>query len=134
MLIETVRRQGTKRKLDDSMVPAINIVFLLLIFFMIAGHIEARNGQLMIPASSSQGELIAQDFEIRIIANGDYYLNGEKVEGALSTKIQSFQPSPDSVVVCYVDRNLPYSALNPVLSSVRQLKIKRLQVATEQPL
>ena len=56
----TQKPSRPKRQLDDSMVPAINIVFLLLIFFMIAGHIEARNADLQIPASSSEGELVAQ--------------------------------------------------------------------------
>lgn len=32
----------TRRSLDDQLVPMINIVFLLLIFFMIAGSIENR--------------------------------------------------------------------------------------------
>jgi biopolymer transport protein ExbD len=130
----TQKPSRPKRQLDDSMVPAINIVFLLLIFFMIAGHIEARNADLQIPASSSEGELVARDIEIQILVNGDHYLNGQKIETSLLASLQALAPSTESVVTCHIDRNLPFSALDPVLSAVRQLNIKRLQIATEQRL
>lgn len=135
ILTDTTKRQSRrKRQLDDSMVPAINIVFLLLIFFMIAGHIEARNADLQIPASSSEGELVARDIEIQILVNGEYYLNGQKIEKSLLASLQALAPSAESVVTCHIDRNLPFSALDPVLSAIRQLNIKRLQIATEQRL
>ncbi|MFT6352419.1 ExbD/TolR family protein [Neptuniibacter pectenicola] len=130
----TQKPSRPKRQLDDSMVPAINIVFLLLIFFMIAGHIEARNADLQIPASSSEGELVARDIEIQILVNGEYYLNGQKIEKSLLASLQALAPSAESVVTCHIDRNLPFSALDPVLSAIRQLNIKRLQIATEQRL
>ncbi|MEM5535026.1 biopolymer transporter ExbD [Neptuniibacter pectenicola] len=130
----TQKPSRPKRQLDDSMVPAINIVFLLLIFFMIAGHIEARNADLQIPASSSEGELVARDIEIQILVNGEHYLNGQKIEKSLLASLQALAPSAESVVTCHIDRNLPFSALDPVLSAIRQLNIKRLQIATEQRL
>ncbi|MDO6593013.1 biopolymer transporter ExbD [Neptuniibacter sp. 1_MG-2023] len=134
----TKKQSRPKRQLDDSMVPAINIVFLLLIFFMIAGHIEARNADLQIPASSSEGGLVARDIEIQILLNGDHYLNGQKIDKPLLESLQALESSAEpiviseeSIVTCHIDRNLPFSALDPVLSAVRQLKIKRLQIATE---
>ena len=46
------RAQGLD--LDASMIPAINIVFLLLVFFMVAGQISASNPDVKVPLSQSE--------------------------------------------------------------------------------
>lgn len=114
------------------MIPAINIVFLLLIFFMIAGHIEARNEQLKIPQSSSEKDLDAQDVDIQILADGSYVLNGQETDFALKEAIQQLTLSSESIITLHVHRDLPASSLDPVLKSTRQLGIKQLQIATVQ--
>ncbi|MGI1670885.1 MAG: biopolymer transporter ExbD [Neptuniibacter sp.] len=121
-----------RNSLDDSMIPAINIVFLLLIFFMIAGHIEARNEQLKIPQSSSEKDLEAQDVDIQILADGSYVLNGQKSDVALSEALQQLSLSSESIITLHVHRDLPASSMDPVLKSTRQLGIKHLQIATVQ--
>lgn len=118
--------------LDESMIPAINIVFLLLIFFMIAGHIEARSDLLQVPASATEENLEAREIEIKVSAQGEYFLNGVAVEAPLLSHLQALNLSPETLVVCYVDRNLAASALDPILRGVRQLGIKQLMIATVQ--
>lgn len=122
----------SRNSLDDSMIPAINIVFLLLIFFMIAGHIEARNEQLQIPQSSSEKDLETQDVDIQILAKGSYVLNGQETDVSLTEALQLLTLSSESIITLHVHRDLPASSLDPVLKSTRQLGIKRLQIATVQ--
>ena len=120
-----------QNNLDDSMIPAINIVFLLLIFFMIAGHIEARNTDLLIPQSKSSSELEIKDLLIEVTASGEYSINGEKVSIPLQQALADLNLSPESMITCKVHKTLPVTVLDPILNSVRTLGIKHLNIATE---
>lgn len=130
-LVEPPQRSAGN-KLDDGMIPAINVVFLLLIFFMIAGRIEAKTDQLQIPESVSEAALAEKTITIRVMANGDYYLNDKPVNDALSAEFGLLELSPDSSVNCHIHRDLPATALDPVLEIVRLSGITKLQIATEQ--
>ena len=44
------------RSSDDGLIPMINIVFLLLIFFMIAGQIAQQEPNLQLPISQSHSK------------------------------------------------------------------------------
>ncbi len=114
------------------MIPAINIVFLLLIFFMIAGHIEARNEQLHIPGSLSEQDLNIREIEIQVLADGNYLLNGTALSSGIAAALNDMALSKESVITLHVHRDLPASSLDPVLNSVRKLGIKQLLIATEQ--
>lgn len=121
------------KNLDESMIPAINIVFLLLIFFMIAGRLEVD--LLQPPASLSQKQLEQQSLTIRVTRDGEYLVNDAAVAVAnLPTQLQQLleQGSEEIVAVnCFVDKDLPVSVLDPLLVAVRQLGIKQLTIATE---
>lgn len=133
MNIVTIHNRSSQRNnLDNSMIPAINIVFLLLIFFMLAGHIEAQDAQLKIPASSSESELKTSELEINISASGNVTLNGQPSHQDLKTALHSLTLTPETVVICRIHRDLPSSALDPVLQAVQQFGIKTLSIATEQ--
>ncbi|WP_417224581.1 ExbD/TolR family protein [Amphritea sp.] len=133
MKIVTIHNRSSQRNnLDNSMIPAINIVFLLLIFFMLAGHIEAQDAQLKIPASNSESELKMSELEIKISASGSFTLNGQPSHQDLKAALRSLTLTPETVVICHIHRDLPSSALDPVLQVVQQFGIKSLLIATEQ--
>ncbi len=129
-LLDINHNSARKNKLDDSMIPAINIVFLLLIFFMLAGQIEARSELLQIPVSSSKTALSETRVEIKIDANGRYFVNDQTVEGSLSEHLGKFVLTAETAIICHVHRDLPASALDPVLAIVGQLGIQQLSIAT----
>ncbi|MDO6564138.1 biopolymer transporter ExbD [Amphritea sp. 1_MG-2023] len=131
-IVTTQQHNASRNNLDDSMIPAINIVFLLLIFFMLAGHIEAQDAQLQIPASSSETELNSAELEIHIAASGGYTINGQASQQSLADYMNGLVLTPDTVVICRIHRDLPSSALDPVLQAVQQFGIKTLSIATEQ--
>ena len=131
-LVHIPQGSSATNKLDDSMIPAINIVFLLLIFFMIAGQITVHSDQLQLPKSSSESELTPQAIEIQLMANGEHILNGNPIMPAqLFEQIKQLKPSEESAVTLRVHKNLPASALDLVLKGIRQFGIQRLQLATE---
>ena len=62
------------------MIPLINIVFLLLIFFMVAGQIKAQPDQAITLPSTAQLEMAqAQTLRLEMFADGQLSFNGETI-------------------------------------------------------
>jgi biopolymer transport protein ExbD len=68
------------RKTAENTLPLINIVFLLLIFFMIAGRLaEPDPLGVTPPASASERPPGERDIEVHIAAGGQMALEGETI-------------------------------------------------------
>lgn len=130
-MLSLENQHKAQHSLDDSMIPAINVVFLLLIFFMIAGHIETHDALLKAPKSISQGEVSRDPIEIRLLADGRQLLHGERIEGPLFDALKVLEVTAQTSLVCHVHKELSVSALDPLLASAKQLGIRRLQIVTE---
>lgn len=74
--------QSPRRKNDDERIlPLINVVFLLLIFFMIAGQLSATDPfHVSPPASISETKLDNKELIILVGNNGKLALDGETME------------------------------------------------------
>ena len=78
-----LRRSTTKRNDDDRILPLINVVFLLLIFFMLAGKLSAGDPfRIEPPASVSEAPASTKQIEILIGADGQLALDDELVDEA----------------------------------------------------
>ena len=117
--------------LDESLVPAINIVFLLLIFFMVAGQISKQYGNVELPTSQSDSALDLPLIEIRIEAADKIFLNGQLLQQDLLGALRELAFTPETPVICFVERSLPAEVLDAVLDGARTLGLKRLSIATE---
>ncbi len=129
-LININQNKKSMKKLDDSMIPAINIVFLLLIFFMIAGKIESRDTQLLVPKSTSDEKFLKQEININIMPNGDYSINDAKVEDSLMKQFELLALNENSVITCHIHSELPISKLDDVLEAVQAFGVKQINIAT----
>ncbi len=70
----------SKPSADDNMIPLINIVFLLLIFFMVAGQIKAQPDQAITLPSTAQLETAqVQALRLEVFADGQLRFNGETI-------------------------------------------------------
>lgn len=68
---------------DDRILPLINVVFLLLIFFMLAGRIAAVDPfNIAPPNSASEGKVESHDLVVLLGADGRLALNGEEMDEA----------------------------------------------------
>ena len=81
-------RQRPKNE-DDRILPLINVVFLLLIFFMLAGRLAATDPfQIDPPVSSSEGLVTVEDLLVQVGVDGRLALNGEEMgEDALGAAV-----------------------------------------------
>lgn len=128
---------ATKRKklnTDSNMIPMINVVFLLLIFFMIAGTIRQIHSQdLEVPTSRSSKVLnvsvidvtISQDQELRL--NGDP-ITRENLGSAISALLQA---NTTSTVSLRADKRLQAQHLSTVLNIIREQNIELISLYSQ---
>ncbi len=116
-------------------IPMIDIIFFLLVFFMMTSlsmvHLHSLGVQLPF-AQAAQQEPQAQ-FVVTIKKDGSLWLNGkviEKGELLASAKDQQAGNSNFSVVLC-ADRDIDYGQVADVLDSFKKAGITHLGLAAE---
>ncbi len=79
-----MRFQPPRPKSDDERIlPLINVVFLLLIFFMLAGKLATIDPvEVTPPRSASEGIVNVRELVIVIGAKGDLAFDGERIDQA----------------------------------------------------
>ncbi len=119
------------------MIPLINVVFLMLAFFMILGQIERSDAIRLDPPESlsreAQGEYTAT---LLITAQQALYLNerplrSEQLAGEIRRLLDT-AADPQSVrVLVKADATLPATELRQVLARLRTAGLLRVSLATE---
>ena len=109
---------------EDNLLPLVNIIFLLLIFFMLAGVIakqkELHNVNL---ASATIEEYIEKDKNTLFInADGSLTLNDQSIDKSL-LKEKLMLLKTDNILIA-ADGSLKSSSLNKILLILSDSKIK----------
>ena len=113
-------------KNEDNLLPLVNIIFLLLIFFMLAGVIakqkELHNVNL---ASATIEEYVEKDKNTLFInADGTLTLNDQSVnESLLKEKLMVLKT--DNILIA-ADGSLDSSSLNKILLILSDSKVKNV--------
>jgi biopolymer transport protein ExbD len=115
---------------DSNMIPMINIVFLLLIFFMIAGQISIYDRSLIDPLSASEGVIAADVIVVEVGADGVISVNHEPPTGDLLTALQALGVNETDTVICRIHHQLPASNIDPILAAFKTLRVSELQLVT----
>ena len=117
---------------DDNLIPMINIIFLLLIFFMVAGQITL-NADVTLPTSASETEVAPSPLMITLQADGVLRIDGETVGTPdLMSVLTELEIDAEKPLVAHVDQALPASALDLLMSAAQALNITSLTLVTEQ--
>ena len=113
---------------DDGLLPLVNIIFLLLIFFMIVGVIEENivrdNMQLpKVELDKFENEDITKIF---LDADKNIYINDEITDiDGISKKINSLKVTD---VVLVADKSLLISEINSVLLELKKNQINNIKL------
>lgn len=108
---------------EDSLIPLINIVFLLLIFFMVAGQISAQDAEdIEPPMSASETSLNRDSWVIQINSKQMLLLNGESVE--LSDLVVGEKHLEQ--VAIKADHSTTAKTLHPVMQKLREQGVKNI--------
>lgn len=124
---------------EISLTSLIDVVFLLLIFFMVSTTFE-RQAVLKVDLPEAQNVNTPQDqpitFELVIDANGQYYLNDRQlVDGRPATLRAAFEEAAgddrDVPVILRADAQTPHHFVVTAMDVTAQLGFRRLSIATE---
>ncbi|ADZ91240.1 ExbD/TolR family protein [Marinomonas mediterranea] len=132
-----------RQKIEDvqiNLTPLIDVVFLLLIFFMVSTTFK-QSTELTIDlpsASSDAPSLNAQDpIEITITSDGQYVINGQTlVNEQVSTLVQGIketanEKTDDMPLVITADAQAPYELVLRVYDAASQLGIYKIAHTAE---
>ncbi len=123
------RRSGQQRSFGGiTLAPMIDVVFLLLIFFMVSTTFVTRPGlQVVLPRSGGDVKVPSDRWVISVTEDAEVYLNEKPVD--LSTLGARLGEEPLPVLV-RADENVPHGLVVSVLDRVRSAGIEELNLST----
>jgi biopolymer transport protein ExbD len=125
----------TSKKVRIEMLPLIDIVFLLLVFFIYAMLSMAvhRGLPILLPTSSSADIDKSLVLSVTIKSDGTLYVDQEQIAlndlaAVLKRKAGS---DKDPGVLLFAERSLPYQNLFRVLDQIRMADIRRISLQAD---
>lgn len=125
--------QPKRREMGENMIPLINVVFLLLIFFMLTGMLAAPEPfQVQPPNSRSDAETTEREGTLLLAADGRLALDGEELarEALPATLHQRLAAQPDLRLKLKADAEVTAPMLMDLLDELREVGVKRLTLLT----
>lgn len=134
-------KRQNKAAVSVDLTPLIDIVFLLLIFFMVSTTFT-KETHLSLDLSEATGEEktdFPKQINILIDANGQYMVNGRSlVSSTIETVMAALQQvSADNVKVPLVitaDATAPHQAVITAMDAAGQLGFAQLSLTTKKPI
>ena len=125
----------TGKKARIEMLPLIDIVFLLLVFFIYAMLSMAVHRGLPVVLPTSSSAKIDKQLELSVTVKSDrtIYIDKERVpfdDLALVLRTKTASASEPGVLL-FADRSLPYQQLFLVLDQIRMAGIQRISLQAE---
>ncbi|WP_184303461.1 ExbD/TolR family protein [Aporhodopirellula rubra] len=134
-------RSNSRRGQDRiSMTPMIDIVFLLIIFFLVSSHLSRQENRHPVTlASAGTGRLPdseAGPLTLTLDANSKIYFGGEVISMTeLPDRIRDWVNGRDestanrpTQVRLRIDQSVPYGKIEPVLKEIASLQIRDVSI------
>ena len=132
-----------RQRIDDggvNLTPLIDVVFLLLIFFMVSTTFTKETRlQLELPSATGEAALEQPEaIEILISATGQYQVNEQGLPGgdvpALKRAIQkAAEGDTMRPVIITADANSPHQSVISAMDAAGQLGFVQLSISTQEP-
>ncbi|WP_417318663.1 ExbD/TolR family protein [Emcibacter sp.] len=117
----------------ENVIPLINIVFLLLVFFMVAGHMERQSPVSVTPPVSGQKNVVAETEQQLFLSTGGRVVWGgqtyDQKEFYAQFEKQQFLKGISRLVI-RADRSVPANDFLRLLEDVRRLGVKNVHLVT----
>ncbi len=128
-----------KEELQLNLTPLIDVVFLLLIFFMVSTSFK-KESKISLDLPEANGEIaekLPESIEISINKDGEVFVNGE---GLINRQLETIKDAitqvandPSTPLVINADAQAPYQAVISVMDAAGQVGFNNLTLATQQP-
>ena len=139
------QRRSKKEKIDISITSMIDVVFLLLIFFMVTTSFTHQTQvKIKLPeANGQEAEEVKQSITVDIDASGNYYVTGtdnqtrklqDSQRETLSRELIKFADKANRLpFIINADGNTPHKAVITVLDVAREAGFEHATFPTEAP-
>lgn len=122
-----------KKKREIDLIPMINIIFLLLIFFMLTGTIQKKQSQ-NIDRVESKFSLTTKDSDksITIIINKDdlLFIENSRIKFNEITE-QLSNLKKNTKIILDIDKETKVSTLNKILKTLKNLNFEKVFIKTK---
>ncbi|MBA1443986.1 MAG: biopolymer transporter ExbD [Chromatiales bacterium] len=133
-------RPHRKKAIEVDITPLIDVVFLLLIFFMVSTTFD-RETQIKVELPEAAGEeaqTAADMLDITIDASGTFYVNQQEV---INTEIETLKKAiikaagekKDLPVIINADAKTPHQSVMTVMDAASQLGFLHMTFAAHKP-
>ena len=133
-------RTTEPEEVDVNLTPLIDVVFLLLIFFMVTTTFE-KNSKIKIElptATSSRAESQENVLELLIDSKGRYYIDKKEVVNtkpetlfrAMSITLDKLEKTPSLIITA--DANANYQSVITAMDIAGRLELTNFSLATSQ--
>jgi biopolymer transport protein ExbD len=116
-------------------IPMIDIIFFLLVFFMMSTlyMVEQHTIPINLPQAAAAQQDQPRSINVTVMQNGQIMLNKEEIPLTLLAKRVGAElaKQPDNVFVLRADKQVEYSKVIAVLDELKLAGARRVAVATE---
>ena len=135
-MVKFQQRANKKKKGEVNLTPMIDIIFNLLIFFLITAVISQRGLNIKLPSADSAEKRPPKSLEISITADKKIIFDGKEItEKQIFEKLKQEKNRPAEekfdIVTLKSDENAPFGLFVTVMDSARKLGFDNLVIAAE---
>ena len=132
-----IRNDRAQEEPHIDLVPLIDVILVLIIFFVVTTTFDARSTlQVQLPtASQQQNSEPPRALSVLVNAEGRYFINDREVlrtdvESVKRTIVQVAGDDRGQTVLLRADARTPYQAVVTVQDALGQLGFRRIAIAT----
>jgi biopolymer transport protein ExbD len=130
-------RRRLKTMAVADLVPMIDVVFQLVIFFMVSSTFVLTPGiDLNLPESATAEKLVMTKLVVSVFSEDEIYLNKDRYSlGELSGALSDIEAAEDEEIRSVVvegDKNIPYQLLIQVLDVLRRNGFRGINLKTRE--
>ena len=128
-------RSETEENFSLDLTPLVDVVFLLLIFFMVSTvFIDfKRQMDISLPSSkSSAPSEVLEPVKVELTVDRQIFLNGEKISlEEFESALSRISPSKKKSAIIRADKNLPYGNVIKIMGMLQSAQILDIGVAVK---
>ena len=119
-----------------NMTPMIDVVFQLIIFFLVSSHLAKQEAQLPLPlpvadSSAAQDPMPARHVVVNVLNDGTLLLAGRRTDAAeIESRLAALEAdTPDLEVKIRADRRVPYGRVEPLMMACYRAGLRKVTYA-----
>jgi biopolymer transport protein ExbD len=127
-------QNSKKRSMELDLIPLINIVFLLLIFFMLTSSSVSSALKAELPSAETSTKIENKNIVLKISPAGKIELNGNLVsQGELQDRLKTeLDQGKTNTIEVHGDKNIEFEIFGKIIGEARKAGAEDFIFATEE--